>query len=371
MDNKKKVLVISIPFSDNYNAVRIRHLNIFNYLKNNHDVKNIEFENKLSNNIKIFKSYYLKLKVYLNKILGLEEFNNNELSNFETYLKNYLGENKTDSIIILLRPFYLLRLTIFLKENFPEIKIIVDMSDPPSLGYGKFFHKNKYINYFENKFLKPVDCLIVPNISIKKYYNNITKNVEVIEYGVDEYSLNFEDMKIQNNNKVNGTKLIYGGKFHKGLREPDELFLAISDSKENIFLEVYTDLTGFSLNKSNFDLNKIFFEKPISQESLFKQFHNSDIIVHLDNFYGYQVPGKTLELLSFEKPILLVYDNEFSDTLSYLRDQPGVFIVKNDRLLILEKIKKITSLNGEIYKRDFKQFYWSNLLSRLNLIIRD
>ena len=42
MDNKKNILVISIPFSDNYNAVRIRHLNIFNYLKNNYDVKELE-----------------------------------------------------------------------------------------------------------------------------------------------------------------------------------------------------------------------------------------------------------------------------------------------------------------------------------------
>ena len=89
MSNKKKVLVISIPFKENYNAVRIRHLNIFNHLKDNYEVKNIEFENSLFNNITKFKSYFLDLQVSFYRFLRLKEFNNYNLSIFENYLKKY------------------------------------------------------------------------------------------------------------------------------------------------------------------------------------------------------------------------------------------------------------------------------------------
>jgi hypothetical protein len=85
----------------------------------------------------------------------------------------------------------------------------------------------------------------------------------------------------------------------------------------------------------------------------------------MDNDTGFQVPGKTFELLAFDKPILFIYMNEASDTLNYLKNEPGVFCCQNKAKAIIEALDAITKEPGKRYRRNFEQFFWENRLEKI------
>jgi hypothetical protein len=82
-----------------------------------------------------------------------------------------------------------------------------------------------------------------------------------------------------------------------------------------------------------------------------------------------QVPGKLIEIMSFDKPILFIYQNDNSPSFNYIKDQPGIFITKNNVLEIKKTINLIIETKNKNWKRDIRKYYWENLFKKYKNII--
>lgn len=360
---RKQILVISIPYKENFMSVQIRHENITQFLSQKGMVEHLTFspayyKKKRSSNI--FNGFSLR------RLLKISEFNHDDLHIFEKQILNYLKENKVDIIMLLVRPFFLIRLVSSIKKDFPSVRIVLDMSDPCYMGQTRFIHKKIYIKWFEKKYLCQFDYLMVTNPLIKSYYSNLSKNILVIDQGINKEKTIFARKHQKTSYGRKYKELLYGGKFVKKLRDPHELFHAIVQSPLNLVLNVYGTNPLFENKVKTLSLkNKICFHPPVSQEALYIKYARTDIIVHMDNDTGFQVPGKTFELLAFDKPILFIYMNEASDTLNYLKNEQGVFCCLNKAKAIIEALDTISKEPGKRYRRNFEQFFWESRLEKI------
>ncbi len=369
----KNILIIHKPYDSNL-SIGIRHNSIIKFISNNYlNVKDLSYHNTNRLNKKDFFSKPFSsttIKYLFYRFFYPPASTDLNLNKFKKIIKTHLKNNKTDVVIILINPYYLLRLTEYIKKHDPNIKVVVDMSDPYSQGV-RFVNISKLSKYlmkrFEKKVFNSVDSLIVLDGITKKYYKNLVNDIFLIDQGIDIQNINkikTTSVRTINDKVVNMT---YGGKFYKNVREPFELYQAIVESDLQIKFTVYSQL-----NNSEYfppESKKIDYEKAIIQNELFTKYIETDIIVFIDNFIGFQVPGKIIETLAFNKPILFIYQNEQSPTLKYIENQPGVFLVKNNSKLIIKTINDIVNQSDRVYVRDVSKYYWSNLLYKLKEII--
>lgn len=376
----KNILIIHRPF-DKTLSIGIRHEYIIKSIRKYYsNVYCLSYKHSYTISKKEIFTNPVKLKtikyLFMKFFLPPKSFDLN-LYLLKNQIKNHLAERNIDIVLFLVHPFYFLRLINYIKNLDPSLKIIVDMSDPYKewvVNLNRNFVSKILMKRFENKVLKNVDTLIVLNYEIKKYYKKYAKNVVVIEQGVNQEVI--EDIRKrvisrQNSNITNKKyiELVYGGKFYKGIREPFKLYEAIIGSNKPLKLKIYSQMDSTYYYPPAHE--KINYKKPISQKALFNEYHHCDITIFIDNFRGIQVPGKTIELLAFSKPILFIFENDNSPSLHYVSKQPGVFLAKNNAEIISNVINNIIKSIGITYQRDLSMYFWSNLLSKYIEIIND
>jgi len=278
---------------------------------------------------------------------------------YKRQIKKRIFKNHYDFAFIGILPFSFLSLASYIKKINPKIKVIVDMKEPLTANASYFkdtiIHK-KFILSFEKKHAKNIDFLIVLNQEIKDYYRNkylFLKNIIVLEQGTEPF-LN-PTIKIKND-KI---ELIYAGMFYKKLREPFILYEAIDQYVGNIRLSVFGTFKKRFLPPLN---ERFYYGGMVDRCYLNDRVANADIIVFLDNFFGLQIPGKVLESLASNKPILFIYKNEFSPTFKYVKEYEGVFYTRNDAFEIIKQIENIIKYNFHEYNRDISKYYWKNLV---------
>lgn len=282
-----------------------------------------------------------------------------------------LVDNKNiDAVIILTKPFFLMKLIVPIKHAHPNVMVCCDMTDPFSsnveLLHTNSLHK-RMIQSFEEKYMSEADYIVVLNKEILKYYQDICKNIVVIEQGIDDSLID----AIRNSEggfaKDNTTSLVYAGNFYKKIRDPHELYRAIDAIKQEVKLTIYTHVEKREcLPHSTEQIENL---PSVDKDELFKVYANSNIIVFIDNFFGIQVPGKTLEVLATNKPVLFIYNNKYSPTLNYVKSQKGIFLVENDYVAISETIERILDQEVSTWNRDVKKYYWENILNMYITII--
>jgi hypothetical protein len=359
VSEKKNILIINKTYEDNL-SIGIRHKYLIEYLNSINNVFMLK-----NNKREIPLMYKLFFKIYY-KFLQAPESSSVNNKALKKEVIEIIKENRINTVVILVKPFYFLRLTKFLKSNYPNIYIIVDLSDPfyenISLLNSNFYYKY-LIKLFEKKYFTKIDKLISTGEDVKEYYKKYVKESIVIEQGVNNVLI--ENTKKDNNENIRNDiiRIIYGGKFYKKIREPFELYKAVLNCNKKVKLTIYTQLDDeYFLPPQN---EKIEYKNAISQENLFEEFHKSNIIIFIDNFYGVQIPGKTIELLAFSKPILFIFENDNSPSMLYLKEHQGVFFVKNDQKLIKSMIENIINRNIFCYKRDISQYYWTNIFNKV------
>lgn len=369
----KKVLIISKPFKSNI-SIGIRHFNIINFLSKKTNLTTLPFRygpntNKISFNI--FKKdnfINLLIKVYI-KIYSFPDTYNYYIRNFKRELYIKLEQENYDTVLILVKPFSLIRLAKIIKKKFSNINVIIDISDPflKNVGYQNAnFIKKFRIKYFEFINLKYVNTLIVLNKEIKKYYSKYVKKVIIVEQGVNDEIVNYNFYKSNTIKKSDKFELVYGGVLYKHLREPFELYKSIISFKSDIKLSILSRSPQYFYPPVN---DRISYRNPLKQEDLFNKYLNGDIIVFIDNFSGIQVPGKIIEILVFNKPILFIYENENSPSINYIRDYEGIYMVKNNHKNISETISTILSYYPQQIRRDVSKYFWKNILNKLYQVI--
>jgi hypothetical protein len=201
-------------------------------------------------------------------------------------------------------------------------------------------------------------------MEIKNYYEEKLNlnNLIVIEQGIDPEMINLE----KESRNVIPVNFTYVGHLYEGGREPYELYNAFIRFKNEVKLNMYG---GFkkSLQPPNYECFN--YGGRISRELLREVYQKTDVIVFIDNRESLQVPGKTLEVLALNKPILFIYFNENSPTLNFIRGHEYVYMARNYESDIYNSVKLISSTSFPIFNRKLDHYYWSNLLIRLNEIL--
>ena len=133
---------------------------------------------------------------------------------------------------------------------------------------------------------------------------------------------------------------------------------------------MYGNINKSLLPSSN--TTKIEYKGQIDHEKLTQEYLNNDVLVFIDNDKGYQVPGKVLELLAMQKPVLFIYSNEKSPTLFYVKDSGFVIMVKNNVDNIIEGIIQIQNTDfSRVKSIDITQYYWGELNKKYLKIINE
>lgn len=364
---KKKVLYISRAYI-NDSPVGIRYINFRKYLEATTELTVLNLTGQ-----SLLFSQRTKFNRFINRIIRklplLPDSDILILRKYKKALKKLLHQNKYDTVIIGILPVSFLYLAEFVKKINPELKTIVDMSDPISaqISFRSLLKlKQNFLLKLEEKCFKFIDSLIVLNDEIKEYYKkkyNI-RNIIIIEQGIEK-SLIMNDKKVKYNN-LDEIKLIYAGQLYKGGREPFELYEAITKTRYKVKLNIYGNFKKYFRPPKN---DRFYYGGIISRKELINKYKESQIIVFIDNKDTLQIPGKTIEILTFNKPILFIYYNYDSPTFNYVKKYEGIYFSNNNSDDINSSINDIMINNNFYFKRDLTNYIWNNLLTRISNII--
>lgn len=294
-----------------------------------------------------------------------------EVNRLKKEIKCISNNYNIKSFVISSAPFSLLKLSKYVTNeiSLSKTQIIFDIGDPlynNSVKKGNYF-KNFRAKFFEIQGLKNIDKLIVTNIETRNHYLRTfpklisEKNVTIVPMG--GFLNTNKDFELKLKPKKN-VKLVYAGIFYKKLRSPFKLFESISNFNEKnnqkITLDIYGTGMGYYQSKLPEKAKEfIHFKGVLNNEEIAKKYSNYDAIVHIDNAYGLQTPGKNFELLLSNMPILFIYTNIKSSTFNDFYNYPGVFSSKNTSKDIFNTFEAI-KLGGE-FIRDvnlLKEFSW-------------
>lgn len=377
IDSQPKILLITSNVAAT-SAQGVRYINLFNFFKEEFSIYHLVYEGSVLDNsfVKI-----VKVKLVIDRILSPYItkafrklfrqllFPDNYIALISLYKRELkkLQVLKFDYVIIGMTPFSLIKLNPYIKELYPEAKLINDFSDPFSANseFAKWSFLRKKARNYERKYLPFADLQIVLNDRIKDYYvKNYRINVKTVEQGINKI---FSDKSVSI--EISGIfNLIYAGNFYKGFRDPSQLFKAIKNISFPLKLTIYGG-KGVSNSKIN-AYKSVLRLAYVSQKELHEAYLKSHLLIVIDNFFGIQVPGKTLECFAHSRPVLLIYNNLDSPTLEYTENTSGIFIVQNNSSLIKQKIEYIYENYLKIQKScDPKQYFWETLsLKYLNYL---
>lgn len=288
---------------------------------------------------------------------------------YKKHIAAILSKHKFDTVIIGMTPYSLYPLTRFIKSIDPSIRVFIDLSDP-FLGNagnaGKVLFSNSLVKRYESRFLKYCDGIVVLNPTIQKLYKevyNLKNRVHVIEQGFS-YSLVNKLDPIERTEKNN---LIYAGGLNKKFRDPFPLYHAIEQAEDKWTLDLYGNIAEELLPSRN---SNIHYHGLANHISLLEKYIQSDVIVFIDNAFGYQVPGKLMEVVSIGKPVLFIYSNPKSPSFHYIDNASHVIKVPNVTQNIIEKLNKIrkTEVSFDSLNK-YKQYEWKSLAKKyLNIV---
>ena len=270
------------------------------------------------------------------------------------------GELRCDAVIVSAFPFTTLICLKAIKQK-SGIKTILDVGDPFYKNSKNGYVKDIFARLFEKRYLKYADILVVTNTLTRDHYLNSypeslsPHQVRIIPMGVSEAFLS-EVRGSKDEEKVLGDKrqfnLFYAGQLYQRMREPFELYSAVTEiRKDNTLPTVRLDMYG-SFNKgfvAGFENSEsVFFHGHIRHEDLPELYRNADAIVFIDNAYGMQTPGKIFEIALTGKPVLFISDRKQSPAFEVIKDLDHFVVTGNKSEMIISAIRKvITETTGE------------------------
>ncbi len=226
----------------------------------------------------------------------------------------------------------------------------------------------KRAEQYEGDTLSYADALIVTNkptsIQLQKKYSQLKEtSFYVIPQAVEPIKSNSIQTKI----KPENIRLMYAGIFYEHLREPYELFKSMEHLTGKCSLSIYGQADIYA-NK----LPNIIFQGHYPNEHILEAYTKSDILVFIDNAFGFQTSGKIYELLSVKKPILFIYENNRSPTKKLVEGYDFIFLAKNNSLDITQNIQTIVDKNNVFnYDFDIDSISWKERARQYDIVLKD
>lgn len=299
-----------------------------------------------------------------------------EIGNLKRVINMVTLDFQVTDVVLSVAPHSVLKLSKFLWKKFKNEKVVVslDVGDP-------FFNNSvkrtmilpsAYAKSFEQKYFKFIDKLIVTNHETKDHYLKThpnllsSKMMSVIPMGgVLRYNSSGEIVL----RKKKRYGLVYTGIFYKKLRNPSNIFAAIEQFNNSHFESFQLDIYGAGMEYYESKLTEsmkkyINFRGVIQNEAVYRLYENYDLILHIDNAFGLQTPGKNFELLLSGMPILFVSSNMDSSSSLLFKSFPGTYSSENNKDKLIECLEKI--LLGGVWDRSNEELINYTWESRAN-----
>lgn len=375
--------------SYNVHVLEVNHNNSSSVLANGFWVHSVEFswigkllhskKNPLESNNNLTTKFKIRLikarfKKNIHKIFFPDTFIfEKKRLNHKIYV--LIEKYKFEIIIASGFPFTTMILSKTVKKNYPNLNFIYDIGDPFYKNALNGSLKDILARYFERRYLKHIDKLIVTNEATKNHYllhfNDVIKKdqIFIVQQGVPNQVLQTleanEIYKEAENSQKNELILVYAGQLYFKFRDPFQLYEAINSWNKQIKtktlrLILYGAISDVfkPVQKSNSYIN---FKGRVSNQQVIEGYFRSDIIVFLDNAFGLQTPGKIFEVAAIGKPVLFVSDHKNSPAYEIVKDFKHIYFCENKKEKIIDTLKIINlKVNNEIIQNIRTSFSWFN-----------
>ncbi|MBM7551661.1 hypothetical protein [Thalassobacillus pellis] len=157
-------------------------------------------------------------------------------------------------------------------------------------------------------------------------------------------------------NKI--TKIGYFGDYNSNIRNIKPLYNAIKNTPYE--LEIYgnsdLDLASFDNVRVN---RRVSFQKVKELEK------DVDLLVHLSNSSGTQIPGKIYQYMGTNKPILFILDGDKETLKETFNSFNRVLFCYNSESDILNKLKRFNNGEISVSNKPVREFHYKNIASKI------
>lgn len=239
-------------------------------------------------------------------------------------------ENDIDMLISIAVP-YITHLSIANLKKTNAKCWISDCGDPFTKNP---FHKHpKYLEYFERKWCKKTDYIVVPIEEAKNgYFEEFRDKIKVIPQG-----FNFENVKLATYKRNSIPTFAYSGVVFENLRDPS-LFLNYLTTLETPFKLIVYTVKGTIFDRYK-DLlgNKIELREYVERDKLLYELSKVDFLINIKNRSGVQQPSKLIDYATTKRPILTI-SSDFVESEKNVFDE---FLIGNyTNQTIIENIER-------------------------------
>lgn len=234
-----------------------------------------------------------------------------------------IRKNNYDSCLISIAPwsYYLI-----VKQLAKKVRVVLDICDP--------LYKNAIVKNSANSFNLLLEKRALESADVIVTVNEPTIAIMTDEMKIPREKIHFIAPAMAVDSYRNNTnlsyaihrplKLIYSGSLYKGYRDLTEVQAAVDGNDLNVEIDVFTN------NSASYCSSKrIKYYDWIDHQDLLCAYKDYDLLLFLDNSYGYQVPSKIFEMLAQNKPIVFVYDKRNLYFYNMLKGQKGLFFTEN------------------------------------------
>lgn len=349
----ERVLLIAYPFAGT-GANMLRYQSFARYLSENGIMADIigyyQLKSDLPKGTRYYQIkkrltlpfvwYFIRLFVenlFLLQVQSVSQYLNRVALASLTYVMamELMKNNNYDACFVGIHPWAFYLIIPLLKKH---IQTVLDIGDP--LYKNAITKKSNYKSnfLFEKRALESADYVVTmnePTITIMTEEMGIAKSkIQFISPAMNIESYRPNEKKSFSLNKP--LRMIYSGSLYQGYRDLNEVQPAI-ESLNYVFLDVFTNISP--KNKSS---ERVKFHDWIPHNDLLRLYQEYDLLLFVDNNFGYQVPSKIFEIIAQNKPILFVYDKRNVYFYNLLCGQEGIFFVENNREKIANLLTKIS-----------------------------
>lgn len=324
----------------------------------------------------VTKKYYIDLKG-LNKIASLNQ-KFKFLNKFKKIVYNFMErKNVYDNLVGIVNHVD------NLEVNVNDYDLVISSSDPKSSHlfiesyFNKHGKKTKWYQIWGDPFLNDITKKSngKKDILIQKEEKKLLEKADKVFYVshptvkkqselYPEFSFKFEHIYIPferkiiyKNNIQNSILFLYTGDYNSNIRDIQPLIEAIKETNHRLIICGHSDLDSEPTKNIKF--------YPRQEYDKIKELEaESDVLIHLSNSKGTQIPGKIYQYSGTNKPILFILDGEKKAIFNN-------FLDVNDRYIFCDNKKdsiKLVIENVELFKKEYspvKKFEKKIVVSKL------